>query len=434
MNPIVGLSTERSIKKNLLVLEDNTVKGLLKEESWKLGDSEKVLMPSSHEIQPLEAQRDPKTSAAALSEYKKKIFELAFDSKHRIRRLSSEISPKHRLFEVHASTKSNSKQHSLQTTPIASKPETFRSLHYIVDEDALEEGLHGLEEEEALDRVEVSFSSETFYTVFAVYLAFYAALGPLAYFAVLFKPKLRHVFSNLQLLCFSRKCAGHLLVWAAFFSTVFIYLRQLRGALEDRSSSVEMTVLKTAATGVILFSAISAARVATIPKRLSKQAQQVLMDSRQRSNECMLGKWQRQERGAVEREICNSVERRDLDFSTFKVSFMADLNHRVVASIEALASQRTNRATANWLQHYSMNQRELCYFRSDYLLEFLVSEFNRSRSLKVESVVAVLLCFLWSLDSGVLRYIFGEDLQGASWTGLCAFYSQVLVSGSISTL
>ena len=330
-------------------------------------------------------------------------------------------------------TKTNSKQFQEQLSTPGSRSDAIRNLHYMMDEDSLRDELQALDEDEAADGVEASFSSGTFYTVFAIYLVYFTLLGPLICVAVLIKPKLRSLFAHLQLLCFSLRCASHLMVWVLFQASLTVFLRQTCCTI-DRDTLMEMTILKTAMTGVVLLSALNSAKVATRPKRISRQPQLHFLDTRQRTNEAMLGRWRRQERATVEREICCSIERRDLDFSTLKVSFMSDVNQKVIRSIESLASQRTNRATSYWLQHYSMNQKELSYFRSDYLIEYLVTEFNRSRSLKAETAAAILLCFLWSVESGVLRYFFGQGWHAIGLEGFGPFYSQVLVCGSIFTL
>ncbi len=126
--------------------------------------------------------------------------------------------------------------------------------------------------------------------------------------------------------------------------------------------------------------------------------------------EFMLTGWMHQSFEIRFTEISNAIERNEIDRSVLQVCFMSPLCESSVEGLTAILKDRDDPTQLAIRRVYS--KKVLRYYNAEFVLEYMVKEFNKSLNHKRHWCVGLVVAFFWTGFFVALRSVHGLKPHG----------------------
>ncbi len=105
------------------------------------------------------------------------------------------------------------------------------------------------------------------------------------------------------------------------------------------------------------------------------------------------------------------MKRQGLDDTIFKMAFMTPISKRVEKEFEIIRDSHTDYYLNNTMKEYrkcSDVGKEIWYYDSKIVFEFLIKEFNKQDKTfnKVKLMIFIVLSFAYGISPGIFRAIY----------------------------
>lgn len=318
-----------------------------------------------------------------------------------------------------------------RSTPTLRKMARMRTkmhLDYFGDEEAEKLSRMKLQNDYFFSESEVNFSIPQYVEFFFYHLLYFMFLGPFIMVLILCKPSLKNLFYNMEFLRANYMSVVQAVYWliTMFIIAGFIYAKIARQS--DGGSVFDVTLFKTIITSIILRTTSIAGKYATYPKQLIRKYKETKIDKRLITQEFMLIGWLAHRSDVRHNEIANSIDRLEIDESTFVISYMTVVSEHSSKKLKELLDGKSSEKDKSLYYTYQLNEKQFKYFKADLVFEYLITQYNERVNYKMRIAIGVLLGMVWSFIPSFLRLLFGQNFHGKTGLEQAATYMNGLLS------
>ena len=283
---------------------------------------------------------------------------------------------------------------------------------------------------------EINFSMSQYAEFFFYHLLYFLLFGPFVGLIILVKPSTRFILYNMEFIRPNVISVLQAFYWLlTTFIAVGFTLNKINVGIdvgEEGKSVFDNIMIKTVFTSIILRTTSIAGKYATYPRLLVKKYKEVKIDKQTIQQEFMLIGWLAHEQDVRMQQIKNSIERLEIDKSTFVISYMTFLNDKCKSSlVKLLEGRQENMESSKQVEisrAYFLNSKNFLYYNADLIFEYLVVEFGKRQKYLRGTLFGVVLGVLWSLTPSFLRLSYGQNFHGESVYEIIATYTNMMVS------
>ena len=307
------------------------------------------------------------------------------------------------------------------------KMKTKMFMDYFGDEESEKLNRFKLENEYFYSESEVNFSLSQYAEFFVYHLIYFMLLGPFIAIFMIFKPKLRFLFYNMEFIRPNAIAVVQALYWLI---TMYIIIGFIIAAntYNSQDTVFDMTMFKTIITSIVLRTTSIAGKYATYPRLLVKKYKEVKISRNIITQEFMLIGWLLHGSDIRQTEIMNSIDRLEIDESTFVESYMSAISLKCINQLKQLVNERKLSSDSELCYTYQMNDKSFTYYRADIIFEYLVMKYNKTMKYKTIIFTGVFLGITWSFVPSFLRLSTGINFYGYSPIDITATFMNGLLS------
>lgn len=252
-----------------------------------------------------------------------------------------------------------------------------------------------------------------------------AFFGPLIWLFAIYPPYINFLW-NMEFLGASPSYILSLIIWVLTILVLF-------GRFYWDFLAIDYGYLTIPAFAIVLRSASIAAKFATFTPRYRKRMQGVVLKKEEIEEKELLGGWSNQEHHFAETEIVNSMVRRSVDDSTFKVSFIVMPSEEALELLDEIKHE--NQAMGE--TRVQTDFMTVPYYDCKTVL-FSLIKFHHDH--KKEDWVFMLFIFLslaWTSGPGTARILLnykfaGDDgLETTLFFGGVIFYTLIMIFNTV---
>lgn len=330
------------------------------------------------------------------------------------------------LRKVESSTAAQDK--STPTIRKLHRLKTKMHLDYFGDEEAEKLSRMKIQNEYFYSESEVNFSISQYIEFFFYHLLYFMFLGPFVVVLILCKPSLKNLFYNMEFLRANYMSVTQAVYW---FITMFIiagFVLAKTAKKPEGDSVFDMTLFKTIITSIILRTTSIAGKYATYPKQLIRKYKETKIDKRLITQEFMLIGWLAHRADVRHNEIANSVDRLEIDESTFVMSYMTVVSEQSQSKLKELSEAKSGSQDKELSYSYQLNDKLFKYYKAEIVFEYLITQYNARVNYKSRILFGVMLGMVWSFIPSFLRLLSGQNFHGQTGLGKAATYLNGLLS------
>ena len=261
---------------------------------------------------------------------------------------------------------------------------------------------------------EVNFSLSQYVTFILFHLCYFTVLGPLIVLLLLCLPGWRTLFVNMAFLKLDIVGLRQAFFWlAGMLVFVFFGLKLSTGRWE----SIDLALVCSILNGSLYRSASVATKYATYPKKQIEKIYKVVLSAEEQRSEVTVIGWANQGAAIRYSELTQAIERYEIDRSTLRISFMSKVSDLCTAELQVLNKARQGGETLV-ICRKTLN-KEILYYNSEYLVEYLIVCYNRTVRPKCHNWTARFLGLLLSVSVVIFRPMTGTYFYGDTWVEIC---------------
>ena len=182
-------------------------------------------------------------------------------------------------------------------------------------------------------------------------------------------------------------------------------------------------MLHTLLLSVVLRSSTIAGKYATFQKEQLQKYCKLYISKKELDNELMMIDWLKQKSSIIFEEISNSILRKEIDVSTFKLSFFVKLGKEVDLEIEEIVERKDGFGGIQTVNHRFGGQ-ECRYYDARIVFEYFIGKFNERNKIGIFNILFFLtLSILYGMLNGILRMIEGKCFDGETSQEKFIFYT-----------
>lgn len=270
--------------------------------------------------------------------------------------------------------------------------------------------------EKALQYYPHEFTMNMWYFLEAFILNFLhmAVLGPLIWILSVYKPYINY-FWNMEFLGASPSYILSLFIWII---NVFMVLNRFYWD----HLAIDYGYLLIPLFAIIFRSACLASKFATFTPRYRRRMMGIVLNKEEIEEKELLGGWSDQEHHFAETEIVNSMVRKSIDDSTFKVSFI------VMPSDEAmeLLDEIKNENQAMGETRVQVDFMNVPYFDCKTVLYSLIKFHHEHKNGDWVFMIFIFLSIFWALCPGISRIMLNYKFSGDNGLETSAFFIGII--------
>ena len=260
----------------------------------------------------------------------------------------------------------------------------------------------------------VNFSLSQYAYYLIIHILYYGFLGPLILVFITCKPSLRFICSNMLISRPSLSFYVQIFYWLCSLATYY--------AMYSKLEIGDLGLLQTLIVSIVLRSSTIAGKYATFQKEQIKKYNEVYITKAELDNELMMIDWVKQKSSIIFEEINNSILRKEIDSSTFKISFFVPLSEEIEQEVQSIIDSKegfTGLDTMVQKRGETTNR----YYDARIIFEYIVAQHNKQNPFKSWNMLFFgIISIVYGLLNGIIRVIYGRSFHGTTMKEKLIFY------------
>ncbi len=312
------------------------------------------------------------------------------------------------------STPEASSNKEKQTDNLSSASSIGRPFEYFADDDDEEQKQKSSKNEYFYYESEVNFSLSQYVTFLMFHICYFSFFGPLIIVLLVCVPRWRVLFVNMAFMKLDNAGFRQAFFWmAGILILVFFGLKLSTG----KWKSIDLVLVNSVVNGSIYRSATIATKYATYPRKQIEKIYKVILSPDELRSEVTVIGWANQGAAIRYSELTHAIERYEIDRSTLRISFMSKVSDHCIEELQSLKKARQDGESVSVSRQ--VLKKQLTYYNSEYLMEFLIISFNRTVRPRCHNWVSRILGALLTVSVVIFRPLSSTYFYGDTWVEIC---------------